>query len=83
MALVVIDPGLSTTVQDAGRPGFRQWGVPIGGAFDSRSAELANALVGNSSACRRTRADIGGRHVSRDRRRWLWRSQELRWRPRS
>ena len=30
MACVVIDPGLSTTVQDAGRPGFRQWGVPIG-----------------------------------------------------
>jgi biotin-dependent carboxylase-like uncharacterized protein len=51
MALVVVDPGLFTTVQDEGRFGYRQWGVPIGGAFDWRSSELANALVGNSSAC--------------------------------
>jgi 5-oxoprolinase (ATP-hydrolysing) subunit C len=51
MALVVVDPGLSTTVQDAGRFGYRQWGVPCGGAFDRRSAELANALVGNGNAC--------------------------------
>ena len=45
--LIVIDPGLSTTVQDAGRVGFREWGVPIGGAFDRGAAGLANALVGN------------------------------------
>src|SRR5271163_4374274 len=51
MALVVADPGLFTTVQDAGRLGYRQWGVPIGGAFDRRSAELANSLVGNANAC--------------------------------
>ena len=51
MGLVVVDPGLFTTVQDAGRLGYRQWGVPIGGAFDKRSAAIANALVGNSSAC--------------------------------
>jgi antagonist of KipI len=47
--LIVIDPGLSTTVQDAGRPGYREWGVPPGGAFDRGAAELANALVGNLS----------------------------------
>jgi biotin-dependent carboxylase-like uncharacterized protein len=47
MSLVVIDPGLSTTVQDAGRPGYRSWGVPCGGAFDASAAGLANALVGN------------------------------------
>ena len=47
MALIVIDPGLSTTVQDEGRPGYREWGVPLGGAFDRGSAELANALLGN------------------------------------
>jgi biotin-dependent carboxylase-like uncharacterized protein len=51
MGLVVVDPGLFTTVQDAGRLGSRHWGVPIGGAFDRRSTELANALVGNASAC--------------------------------
>jgi biotin-dependent carboxylase-like uncharacterized protein len=47
MPLFVIEPGLSTTVQDLGRPGFRAWGVPVGGAFDAASFELANALVGN------------------------------------
>jgi 5-oxoprolinase (ATP-hydrolysing) subunit C len=46
--LIVIDPGLSTTVQDAGRPGYREWGVPAGGAFDRGAAGLANALVGNA-----------------------------------
>src|SRR5262249_2161171 len=49
VGLIVIDPGLSTTVQDAGRPGYREWGVPPGGAFDRGSADLANALVGNPS----------------------------------
>jgi allophanate hydrolase subunit 2 len=38
-------------VQDAGRPGYRQWGVPPGGAFDRGSAALANALVGNPLEC--------------------------------
>ncbi len=51
MALIVIDPGLSTTVQDAGRPGYREWGVPLGGAFDRGSAALANALLGNPLGC--------------------------------
>ncbi len=47
VGLIVLDPGLSTTVQDAGRPGHREWGVPSAGAFDRGSAELSNALVGN------------------------------------
>jgi 5-oxoprolinase (ATP-hydrolysing) subunit C len=51
MAVIVIDAGLSTTVQDAGRPGYREWGVPVGGAFDRGSAELANALLGNPPGC--------------------------------
>ncbi len=51
MALIVIDPGFFTTVQDEGRPGYREWGVPRGGAFDRRSAGLANALLGNPPGC--------------------------------
>jgi 5-oxoprolinase (ATP-hydrolysing) subunit C len=51
MGLIVIDPGLSTTVQDAGRTGFREWGVSPGGAFDRGAAALANALVGNDADC--------------------------------
>jgi antagonist of KipI len=51
MSFVVVDPGLSTTVQDQGRPGYRAWGVSPGGAFDRGSAELANALLGNPAGC--------------------------------
>jgi biotin-dependent carboxylase-like uncharacterized protein len=51
MGLIVIDPGLSTTVQDLGRPDYREWGVPSGGAFDRGAAGLANALVANDDDC--------------------------------
>ncbi len=47
MALIVVQPGASTTVQDRGRVGFREFGVPVGGAFDQGSLDLANALLGN------------------------------------
>ena len=40
-------PGLLTTVQDLGRPGWRHLGVPPGGAADPVLLELANRLVGN------------------------------------
>ena len=40
-------PGMYTTVQDAGRIGYQQFGVPVGGAMDLGSAVLANRLVGN------------------------------------
>ncbi len=44
----VLDPGLFTTVQDAGRWGHQAAGVPVGGAMDLVSARLANAAVGNA-----------------------------------
>ncbi|OAN59656.1 hypothetical protein A8B79_11810 [Balneola sp. EhC07] len=46
--LVVIDGGLFTTVQDAGRFGFRKYGVPVSGVMDNSAFELVNSLVGNS-----------------------------------
>jgi biotin-dependent carboxylase-like uncharacterized protein len=49
VALLVINPGLRTTVQDGGRQDHRAFGVPVGGAFDRRALTLANALLGNSS----------------------------------
>ncbi|MCL6636688.1 MAG: biotin-dependent carboxyltransferase family protein [Alicyclobacillus sp.] len=45
--VVVIRPGLWTTVQDAGRHGFQRFGVSVGGALDRFSMAVANALVGN------------------------------------
>ena len=46
--LEVIAPGLHTTVQDAGRIGFQDVGLPASGPLDRISLRLANALVGNA-----------------------------------
>lgn len=46
-ALRLLCPGLSTTIQDAGRPGFQRFGVPVSGALDLFSMKAANLLVGN------------------------------------
>ena len=48
-ALEVIAAGLHTTVQDLGRFGYQDVGVPASGPLDRISLRLANALVGNSS----------------------------------
>ena len=47
MALKIIKPGLSTSVQDLGRPGYFHLGIPIGGAMDRYAMRAANMLVGN------------------------------------
>jgi biotin-dependent carboxylase-like uncharacterized protein len=47
-ALVVLAPGLLTTVQDLGRPGHQRLGVPVSGALDPVSLRAANALAGNA-----------------------------------
>lgn len=46
-AFLVRRPGLQTTVQDLGRPGFGRYGVPLGGAMDSLSLRLGNMLLDN------------------------------------
>ena len=46
--LEVLEPGLLLTVQDLGRPGYEDLGVPQAGAADGASLAIANALVGNS-----------------------------------
>jgi biotin-dependent carboxylase-like uncharacterized protein len=48
LSLEVIEPGLLTTVQDAGRPDWTHVGVPIGGAADRWSLAVANLLAGNA-----------------------------------
>lgn len=49
----VIQPGFLTTVQDRGRHGYQQYGVPVSGAMDSYALTTANLLVGNDegAAC--------------------------------
>ena len=48
MSLHIERPGLQTTVQDLGRPGYRHAGVPLGGALDVPALRLANLLVSNA-----------------------------------
>ena len=43
----VQSPGLFTTVQDLGRPGFGPMGLSPSGAADPLSLRLGNRLVGN------------------------------------
>jgi len=43
----VLKPGFYTTIQDLGRIGYREYGVPVSGAMDHYSARFANALLGN------------------------------------
>ena len=47
MAVKVIAPGLATTVQDLGRPGYYHLGIPISGGMDRLALRAANMLVGN------------------------------------
>ncbi|HSW19717.1 MAG TPA: biotin-dependent carboxyltransferase family protein [Ramlibacter sp.] len=49
-SLLVRQPGIHTTVQDRGRIGFQDVGVPVSGPLDVVSLALANALVGNVPA---------------------------------
>ena len=45
--LEILTPGPLTTVQDLGRFGFGQYGVPPSGALDTFSLRVGNLLVGN------------------------------------
>ena len=47
MSLRVLSPGLHSLLVDAGRPGSRSLGVPVGGAADRAALAVGNALVGN------------------------------------
>lgn len=43
----VIHSGISTTLQDLGRPDAKKFGVPLGGVMDRTSAQQANLLFEN------------------------------------
>ena len=47
----VLTPGAYTTVQDYGRYGYQQVGIPVSGALDSFAFRVANMLIGNSVNC--------------------------------
>jgi len=47
MPIKVLKPGLATTVQDLGRPGYYHIGIPLSGGMDRHALAAANLLVGN------------------------------------
>jgi antagonist of KipI len=55
-SIIIRSPGLLTTVQDTGRFGYQRYGMPVSGAMDTFSMQLANILAGNQydEACLET-----------------------------
>ena len=66
MAFKVVKPGLSTTVQDLGRPGYFHLGIPEGGAMDRYALRVANMLVGNDEGAAGLEAVFMGPELSFD-----------------
>ena len=60
MTLEIIHPGVKTTLQDAGRPGFRALGIPQSGAADRLSFALANYGIGNPWTAPALEISLGG-----------------------
>lgn len=58
--ITVIKPGISTTVQDLGRPGHYHLGIPQSGAMDRLALRGANLLVGNAEGAAALEATFMG-----------------------
>ncbi len=64
MATVIIhSAGLLTTIQDMGRYGYQRFGMPVSGAMDLFSCQLANMLVGNDPGDACLEATITGPQI--------------------
>lgn len=59
----ILNPGLCTTVQDAGRKGFLKSGITENGAMDKISFETANAILGNSENAAVLETTISGPEI--------------------
>jgi biotin-dependent carboxylase-like uncharacterized protein len=60
VTLEVVEPGLLTTVQDAGRFGWTHLGVPVGGACDPWNLAVANLLAGADAGAAALEMTIAG-----------------------
>ena len=65
-SMMVIEPGLFTTVQDGGRWGHQASGVPTCGAMDWLAHRSANALVGNEPSAATLEATLAGPKIRFD-----------------
>src|SRR5437588_8363473 len=60
MNATAIRAGFMTSVQDLGRPGFREFGVSLGGALDPHALRVANLLAGNDESAAGLEITFGG-----------------------
>ncbi|MEW6502890.1 MAG: biotin-dependent carboxyltransferase family protein [Chloroflexota bacterium] len=60
MMIEVLDGGYFSSIQDLGRIGWGQSGVPRSGAMDEFALRAANRLVGNSDNCAAIEVGLGG-----------------------
>jgi biotin-dependent carboxylase-like uncharacterized protein len=47
----VLKSGFYSTIQDLGRFGYQEYGVPFSGVMDQYASGIANALLGNENSC--------------------------------
>jgi len=62
-ALVVVAPGIQSTLQDLGRTGHAGMGVSSSGALDAPALRRANRLVGNPAGTAAVEVGYGGLHL--------------------
>lgn len=67
----VLRPGPALGLQDAGRPGWRRFGIPPGGWLDPAAAARANALLGNPTDLPALEFALGGTVLEILRPTWL------------
>ncbi len=67
----VLKPGLLTTVQDEGRPGWRAFGMPLAGAADADAYAAANVLAGNEPGAAAIEMTLLGATFRFDRPTWV------------
>lgn len=61
---LVLEPGPYSTVQDRGRWGYQQMGLPVSGALDPDACRVANLLVGNPEDAAVVEFTILGPHLA-------------------
>jgi biotin-dependent carboxylase-like uncharacterized protein len=71
VSLRIVDPGLSSTVQDLGRPWRAALGIARSGALDRAALRLANRLVGNPENAAGVEITLGGLRAVADRDVWF------------
>jgi antagonist of KipI len=59
MSLEIVEISGLATIQDSGRRGWRQFGVPSSGPMDSFAFHAANVLVGNPIECAEVEIGLG------------------------